>query len=162
MRSAIYPGTFDPITNGHLDVIGRACTIFDKIHVAVANNAGKEPLFTPDERLELIQANVSDNPQVEVLQFNGLIVDLARELKAVALIRGLRAVSDFEYEFQMAQMNRHLDGEVETIFLMPNEEYFFTSSQLVKQVFRFTSRERRLIPDNVHRALCRKFGHPIE
>jgi pantetheine-phosphate adenylyltransferase len=162
MRSAIYPGTFDPITNGHLDVIGRACRIFDKVHVAVANNAGKDPLFTPEERTALIRGNVGGNPKIEVLEFDGLIVDLARKLEAVALIRGLRAVSDFEYEFQMAQMNRHLDDEVETIFLMPNEEYFFTSSQLVKQVFRFTSRERHLIPDNVHRALCEKFGHKPE
>lgn len=159
MKTAIYPGTFDPITNGHLDVIGRACNIFDKVFVAVATNSTKTPLFTPEERVELISENVSGNPQVEVMQFKGLIVDLARNLNAVALIRGLRAVSDFEYEFQMAQMNRHLEDQVETIFLMPNEEYFFTSSQLVKQVFRFTSRERHLIPDNVHTALCHKFGH---
>lgn len=159
MKTAIYPGTFDPITNGHLDVIGRACNIFDKVYVAVATNSTKTPLFTPEERMALISGNVSGNPQIEVIKFDGLIVDLARELDAVALIRGLRAVSDFEYEFQMAQMNRHLEDRVETIFLMPNEEYFFTSSQLVKQVFRFTSRERHLIPDNVHTALCGKFGH---
>jgi len=159
MRTAIYPGTFDPVTNGHLDVIERGCRIFDKIVVAVAVNASKNPLFSEEERIELVQGNVKHLLQVEVISFNGLIVDLAERLKAVALIRGLRAVSDFEYEFQMAQMNRHLDDKIETIFLMPNEEYFFTSSQLVKQVFKFTSREKHLIPANAHAALCKKFGH---
>jgi pantetheine-phosphate adenylyltransferase len=159
MKTAIYPGTFDPITNGHLDVIERACRIFDRVIVAVAKNESKGPLFTTEERIELVNGNVGTNPQVEVIAFNGLIVDLAEKMKAVALIRGLRAVSDFEYEFQMAQMNRHLDDKIETIFLMPNEEYFFTSSHLVKQVFKFTSREKRLIPANVHTALCQKFGH---
>lgn len=159
MKIAIYPGTFDPITNGHLNVIQRACHIFDRVIVAVARNASKTPLFTEAERMKLICENVKDNAQVEVISFDGLIVDLAEETNAVALIRGLRAVSDFEYEFQMAQMNRHLDEKIETIFLMPNEEYFFTSSHLVKQVFKFTSREKHLIPANVHAALCIKFGH---
>jgi pantetheine-phosphate adenylyltransferase len=159
MKTAIYPGTFDPITNGHLDVIKRACRIFDRVIIAVAANESKGPLFTSEERIELIQGNVEGNAQVEVQAFNGLIVDLAEKVQAVALVRGLRAVSDFEYEFQMAQMNRHLDEKIETIFLMPNEEYFFTSSHLVKQVFKFTSREKNLIPANVHAALCKKFGH---
>lgn len=159
MRTAIYPGTFDPITNGHLDVIDRACRIFDRVIVAVAQNHSKSPLFTADERVELISQNLTNNPKTEVLQFDGLIVDLALKHEAIALIRGLRAVSDFEYEFQMAQMNRHLEDKIETIFMMPNEEYFFTSSRLVKQVFKFTSRERNLIPANVHTALCGKFGH---
>ncbi len=159
MRTAIYPGTFDPITNGHLDVIERACNIFDQVIVAVAENKGKNPLFSAEERVALIRENLSENDQVEVLAFDGLIVDLAVKHEAVALIRGLRAVSDFEYEFQMAQMNRHLDEKIETIFLMPNEEYFFTSSHLVKQVFKYTDREKRLIPANVHAALSNKFGH---
>jgi len=159
MKKAIYPGSFDPITNGHLDVINRARRIFDKVVVAVARNAAKHPLFTPEERVELIEANLVNRPNIEVLAFDGLIVDLARETGAIALIRGLRAVSDFEHEFQMAQMNRHLDEEIETIFLMPNEEFFFTSSNLVKQVFQFTGRERTLIPPNVHEALSKKFGH---
>jgi pantetheine-phosphate adenylyltransferase len=159
MKTAIYPGTFDPITNGHLDVIKRACRIFDRVIIAVAANESKGPLFTSEERIELIQGNIEGNAQVEVQAFNGLIVDLAEKVQAVALVRGLRAVSDFEYEFQMAQMNRHLDEKIETIFLMPNEEYFFTSSHLVKQVFKFTSREKNLIPANVHAALCKKFGH---
>lgn len=159
MRTAIYPGTFDPITNGHLDVIERACRIFDRVIVAVAENKSKSPLFSTEERVALISENLATNRRAEVLHFDGLIVDLAVTHGAVALIRGLRAVSDFEYEFQMAQMNRHLNDEIETIFMMPNEEYFFTSSRLVKQVFKFTSRERNLIPSNVHAALCQKFGH---
>ncbi|MGJ8652267.1 MAG: pantetheine-phosphate adenylyltransferase [Opitutaceae bacterium] len=159
MRTAIYPGSFDPITNGHLDVINRGRHIFDKVVVAVARNAAKSPLFTSEERVELIKENLKDRPNIEVIAFDGLIVDLAEQLNAVALIRGLRAVSDFEHEFQMAQMNRHLDDKIETIFLMPNERYFFTSSNLVKQVFKFTDRERRLIPANVHAALSEKFGH---
>ncbi len=159
MKIALYPGSFDPITNGHLDVIIRARRIFDKVVVAVARNAAKSPLFTSEERVALIQENVKDRSNIEVIAFDGLIVDLAEQLKAVALIRGLRAVSDFEHEFQMAQMNRHLDDKIETIFLMPNERFFFTSSNLVKQVFKFTDREKNLIPANVHAALSEKFGH---
>lgn len=159
MKTAIYPGSFDPITNGHLDVISRGCRIFDKVIVAIANNTKKTATFSVEERLELIRENVQDNPTVEVISFDGLIVDLAKDLGAVALIRGLRAVSDFEYEFQMAQMNRHLDEKIETIFLMPNEEFFFTSSNLIKQVFKFTDRETSLIPANVHTALSKKFGY---
>lgn len=159
MKIGIYPGSFDPITNGHLDVINRARRIFDKVVVAVARNAAKEPMFSPEERVQLIEENLHDRPNISVIAFNGLIVDLARELKAVALIRGLRAVSDFEHEFQMAQMNRHLDDSIETIFLMPNERYFFTSSNLIKQVFKFTDREKHLIPENVHQALSKKLGH---
>jgi pantetheine-phosphate adenylyltransferase len=159
MRIGVYPGSFDPITNGHIDVINRARNIFDKVIVAVARNAAKEPLFSSDERVRLIEENMQDRPNISVIAFDGLIVDLAKQTKAVALIRGLRAVSDFEHEFQMAQMNRHLDETIETIFLVPNEQYFFTSSNLVKQVFKFTDRERRLIPPNVHAALSAKLGH---
>lgn len=157
MKTAIYPGSFDPVTNGHLDVIVRARNIFDKVIIAIAKNTMKDSLFTSLERLALIQENIKGRPGIEVVTFDGLIVDLARELNAVALIRGLRAISDFEYEFQMAQMNRHLDGKIETIFLMPNERYFFTSSSLVKQVFKFTNREKHLVPENVHAALSEKF-----
>ena len=159
MRVGIHPGSFDPVTNGHLDVIDRARRIFDQVVVAVARNATKQPLFTSEERVKMIAENIKDRPDVKVIAFDGLIVDLARELNAVALIRGMRAVSDFEHEFQMAQMNRHLDEGIETIFLMPNERFFFTSSNLVKQVFKFTDRERHLIPENVHAALSQKFGH---
>lgn len=159
MKIGIYPGSFDPITNGHLDVINRARHIFDKVIVAVARNASKQPLFSPEERVQMIEENLQNRPNISVIAFDGLIVDLARKTNAVALIRGLRAVSDFEHEFQMAQMNRHLDESIETIFLMPNERFFFTSSNLVKQVFKFTDRERHLIPENVHMALSKKFGH---
>ena len=159
MRTAIYPGSFDPITNGHLDVIDRGRRIFDKVVVAVARNPSKNPLFTSEQRVALIKENLKDRPHIEVIAFDGLIVDLAEQLNAVALIRGLRAVSDFEHEFQMAQMNRHLDEKVETIFLMPNEKFFFTSSNLIKQVFKFTDRERNLISENVHAALSEKFGY---
>ena len=162
MKIGIYPGSFDPITNGHLDVINRARNIFDKVIVAVARNAAKNPLFTSEERVHLIEENLTDRQNISVIAFDGLIVDLAKEKKAVALIRGLRAVSDFEHEFQMAQMNRHLDDSIETIFIMPNEQFFFTSSNLVKQVFKFTDREQRLIPSNVHKALSEKFGHNLK
>ncbi|MGB0264019.1 MAG: pantetheine-phosphate adenylyltransferase [Opitutales bacterium] len=158
MKIAIYPGSFDPITNGHLDVINRARRIFDKVVIAVARNASKSALFSAEERVQMIEANIVGRPNLSVLAFDGLIVDLAVELKAVALIRGMRAVSDFEHEFQMAQMNRHLDERVETVFLMPNEKYFFTSSSLIKQVHAFTNRKTDLVPDNVYRSLCDKFG----
>ena len=153
MRKAIYPGTFDPITNGHIDVIQRASNLFDSITVAVAKNSSKNPMFDEATRVQLIQENFKDSSKIEVIAFDGLIVDLAHKLGAVALIRGLRVASDFEYEFQMAQMNRHLNQTIETVYLMPTEEHFFTSSNLIKQVFKFTDRERQLIPENVHRAL---------
>lgn len=153
MRKAIYPGTFDPITNGHIDVIHRASNLFDSITVAVAKNASKQPMFDEEKRVQLIKENFKKSSNVEVIAFDGLIVDLADKLGAVALIRGLRVASDFEYEFQMAQMNRHLNDSIETVYLMPTEEHFFISSNLIKQVFKFTDREKQLIPENVHQAL---------
>ena len=151
MTTAIYPGTFDPITNGHLDVLARACRLFDKVIVAVASdNFSKKVTFGVDDRVRLIQENVSDFLQVSVESFSGLLVDYACKTEASVIVRGLRAVSDFEHEFQMGQMNRHLDSELETIFLMPNEKYFFTSSNLIKQVHLHGGRDTNgLVPPNV-------------
>lgn len=158
MKRAIYPGTFDPVTYGHLDVLKRACRIFDEVIIAVAANQQKGPLFTPEERVELIKENIEDISNAKLETFRGLVVDYARTQGAVALVRGMRAVSDFDYEFQMAQMNRHLDAELETIFLMPSPEYFFTSSTLVKQVFKFTDRDTQFVPPNVHAALKERYN----
>lgn len=159
MVTAIYPGTFDPVTNGHLDILQRACHLFDKVIVGVAPNARKAPLFDAAQRAEFIATNIRDL-NAEVRCFDGLVVDFAKQVGAAALIRGLRAVSDFEFEFQMTQMNRDLDPEVETIFLMPGARYFFTSSTLMKQVsFYDPERISKFVPLNVAAALKRKFDH---
>ena len=159
MKLAIYPGTFDPVTYGHLDILGRACRLFDEVLVAVAANEEKDPLFTVEERLELLAPHLRPMRKVRVERLQGLTVDFARKHGAVALIRGLRAVSDFEYEFQMAQMNRHLDDSIETIFLMPSHTFFYTSSQIVKRVCQVDSgRLKKFVPPNVLKALKRKFG----
>lgn len=159
MAIAIYPGTFDPVTNGHLDILQRATHIFDKVIVAVAANALKNPLFTAQERMDFILGNI-DRAKVEVTSFDGLVVDFARSQGASVLIRGMRAVSDFEFEFQMTQMNRDLDPEIETIFLMPSARYFFTSSTLMKQVSYYDpERIEKFVPLNVAAALKRKFNH---
>lgn len=158
MRKAIYAGTFDPVTNGHLDVIKRACHIFDKIVVTIANNPHKKTLFSLEERMKLIQENLSPDDPIELASFDGLVVDFAKKIGAIALIRGLRAVSDFDFEFQMTQMNRRLDSDIETIFLMPTQKYFFTSSGLVKEVSRYTDKANDLTPPNVTKALKKHFG----
>ncbi|MCC5833330.1 MAG: pantetheine-phosphate adenylyltransferase [Opitutales bacterium] len=159
---AIYPGTFDPITNGHLDIMRRAARIFDKIVIGVAPNHPKGPLFPVEERIELIRENVTDI-NAEVRSFEGLVVDFARDVGAIALIRGLRAVSDFEYEFQMTQMNRDLDDGIETIFFMPGARYFFTSSNLIKQVAYYNaSRIEKFIPANVAKALHKRYRQSEE
>jgi len=158
MPTALYPGTFDPITNGHLDILQRACRLFDQVIVAVAPNPAKKPLFDVAERAQLVEENLV-GLNAEVHRFDGLVVDYARKVGAAALIRGLRAVSDFEYEFQMTQMNRDLASDVETIFLMPGSRYFFTSSTLMKQVsFYDPSRVEKFVPPNVAQALHGKFG----
>ena len=157
MRTALYPGSFDPITNGHLDILKRALKLFDHIIVAIAENAEKGPTFSLEERKRLVEENVSGFDNVSVESFDCLLVDYARSREAIALVRGLRAVSDFEYEFQMAQMNRHLDSEIETIFLMPNEKYFFTSSQLLKLVHKYGGEGPALVPANVLEALKARF-----
>ncbi len=161
MRHCIYPGTFDPLTNGHLDVLDRATRLFDRITVAVARNPGKGPLFTPEQRLGLVQANIAKYPHVTAVLFDGLLVEFAIAQKAHALIRGLRALSDFEFEFNMALMNRHLQPKIETIFVMPHEQYSYTSSSLVKQVARYGGDIAHFVPDNVAAALATVFPRPV-
>lgn len=153
MKICIYPGTFDPVTNGHLDVVCRAARIFDKVVIGVALNKDKKPLFTAKERLAMIRENLEKLPNVSATIFEGLLMDFARESRATAVVRGLRAVSDFEFEFQMALMNRHLEPSVETIFLMPHESYSFTSSSLMKQVSKFGGKIGNFVPANVAAAL---------
>ena len=155
-NACVYPGTFDPVTNGHLDLIDRAARIFDRVCVAIARNEEKNPLFDAGERLALVQENLHSRPKVEVVLFDGLLVNLAREQKAKAILRGIRAVSDFEYEFQMALMNRHLDKEMETLFLMPDESYIYTSSRLIKQVNNYEGDIKKFVPKNVAKALAKK------
>lgn len=153
MKTCIYPGTFDPVTNGHLDVIARASRIFDKVIVAVAPNVGKGPLFSVSRRMELLAPNIEKYGNVEVGTFDGLLVDFARANEATALIRGLRALSDFENEFQMALMNRHLDSGIETLFVMTKDAYSYTSSHLIKQISRYGADISPFVPANVHEAL---------
>ena len=153
MRHCIYPGTFDPITYGHLDVLARAAKLFDRVTVAVAHNAGKTPLFTAEQRVELVSASVASIANVTVTSFGGLLVDFALAQKADAIIRGLRALSDFEFEFNMALMNRHLQPKIETIFVMPNEQFSYTSSSLVKQVAKYGGDISHFVPPNVGAAL---------
>ena len=159
MRHCIYPGTFDPITYGHLDVLSRAARLFDRVTPAIASNPGKGPLFTDEERVEMIKPNVEKFRNVTVTTFSGLLVDFALKEKADAIIRGLRALSDFEFEFNMALMNRHLEPTLETIFVMPNETYSYTSSNLVKQVARYGGDVAHFVPANVADALKKAFGH---
>ena len=161
VRTVVYPGSFDPLTNGHLDVIERAARLFDRVIVAVAQNGEKQPLFTPEERCALVVGATRRLRNVETRAFDGLLVDYVRGCDAQAVIRGLRAVSDFEFEFQMALMNRKLDERVETIFMMPKDTYTFLSSRLVKEIARLGGDVRDFVPGNVGKALARKFGaHP--
>lgn len=155
-RTAVFPGSFDPLTNGHVDIIERATRIFDRVIVAVAINAEKTPLFSVDERVAVIRDVFRDNLTVQVDTFNGLLVEYARMQGASALIRGLRAVSDFEYEFQMALMNRRLNHDLETVFLMPDEKYTYTSSRLIKEVFMLGGEVSGLVPPEVEERLRNK------
>ncbi len=155
-RIAIYPGSFDPLTNGHLSLIHRGLQIFAGLIVAVANNPEKNPMFTFQERMGLIREAVGDDPRVEVDSFDGLMVDYAKRRGVHTVLRGLRAVSDFEYEFQLANMNRRLDPQFDSVFVMTGEDYFYVSARLVREVARFGGDVSTLVPANVHVALQRK------
>ena len=158
MKRCIYPGTFDPFTNGHLDVLQRAAKLFGHVQVAVAIDSTKKALFTPEQRVALIRANLRGLPNVDVVSFEGLLVEYARNQKAHAIIRGLRALSDFEFEFNMALMNRHLEPRIETIFVMPKESYSYTSSSLVKQIAKLGGDVGHFVPANVAKALKERFA----
>jgi pantetheine-phosphate adenylyltransferase len=155
---AMYPGTFDPVTNGHLDLVDRACHIFDKLYVAVAISPKKSSLFDLDERVQLIQQTIGSNPKIEVVGFNSLLIDFAAELEAKVLVRGLRAVSDFEFEFQLASANRRLAPELETVFLTPSEANYFVSSSLVKEIASFGGDVSSFVPVEVQSALADKYS----
>ena len=157
MRIAICPGSFDPLTNGHLDVIQRATKLFDRVIVAVAHNEGKQPFFTLAERMQLAADSVKHLPMVEVDSFDCLLVDFAERRKAQAIIRGLRAVSDFEFEFQLALMNRNMNERVETIFMMPKDTYTYLSSRMIKEIARLGGDVTAFVPAHIKAALDVKF-----
>jgi len=150
IKRAIYPGTFDPITNGHLDIVKRACKMFDEIIIAVAISESKRPRFTIDQRIEMIKACTNEFPKIKVVSFSSLLVDLADELDAKIIVRGLRAISDFEYELQMGYANSSLNSEIETIYLMPNLDHAFVSSSMVRSIMHFDGKVDHLIPAPVH------------
>ncbi|MCS6834231.1 MAG: pantetheine-phosphate adenylyltransferase [Flammeovirgaceae bacterium] len=156
-RKAIYPGTFDPITNGHLDVLERALTMFDEVRLLVAKNSAKTPMFSEDERLSMIRQATQHLPNVSAESFQGLTVDYAQEYGAVAIIRGLRAVSDFEYEFQIALMNRKIAPSITTAFLMPHEKYTYLNSSIIRELARHGQDVRCFVPDVVAKALEEKY-----
>jgi pantetheine-phosphate adenylyltransferase len=157
VKRAIYAGSFDPVTNGHLDVLERAAKIFDEVIVAAALNSEKRGLFSPFERVTLLTEATTHLPNVSVMHFDGLLVNFAKSQKACAIIRGLRAVSDFEFEFQMALMNRHLEGALETLFLMPKEEYSYVSSRMIKEIASLGGKVTAFVPLCVEKALLEKF-----
>lgn len=156
MKIAIYPGSFDPITNGHLDVLKRAASLFDLVYIAVARNLLKTPMFNADERLEMIRLCTTEFKNVRIDSFDGLVVDYAHKVGAEVIIRGLRAVSDFDYEFQMALMNRHVDDKIDTVFLTPHEDYIYLSSSVVRELIKFGGDVSTFVPANVQAALLNK------
>lgn len=153
---AVCPGSFDPITNGHLDIIQRGAKVFDKVYVVILSNSSKQPLFSAEEREELIRQVTAHIPNVEVDHYQGLLVDYAKQVKAKAILRGLRAVSDFEYEMQITSMNRVLNDELETFFMMTNSQYSFLSSSIVKEVAKYGADISELVPREVEEALIKK------
>ena len=159
-KIAVYPGSFDPITNGHCDIIRRGLRLFDKVIVAIAVNGTKSPLFTIEERLEMLRESLKDMPGVEVDTFDGLLVDFVVKRQADAILRGLRAVSDFEYEFQMALMNRKLNKKIQTVFLMTGLRWIYISSSIIKEAARFGGDTSDMAPDIVCKRLRQKFGVP--
>ncbi len=157
-RIALYPGTFDPVTNGHLDVIERAANLFDEVVVLLAVNSKKTPLFTLDERIALVNKSIADVKNVSVEATSSIVVDYAAERGAVALIRGVRAVTDFEYEFQIALMNRNIEPRVDTVFLMPNEKYSYLNSSIIRELGRHKKDVSEFVPSHVAEALEEKFS----
>lgn len=157
MRKVIYPGTFDPVTNGHVDVIKRASELFDSVVVTIAVNASKTPLFSTEERLEMLKESLKDFKNVKIDSFNGLVVEHAKQVNAIGIIRGLRAISDFEYEFQMALMNRKLDSDITTVFLMPHEKYTYLNSSLIRNLAELKADISEFVPKPVLLALSKKF-----
>lgn len=158
-KIAVVPGSFDPITKGHLDIIGRAADVFDIVYVAVLNNSAKQPLFSIEERMALIKEVTKDFPNIRIESSSGLLIDYAKEKNAKAIVRGLRAVSDFEYEMQITSMNRVLDENIETFFIMTKNQYSFLSSSIVKEVAKYGGDVRELVPAIVDQALKAKFNN---
>lgn len=159
-RTAVYPGTFDPITNGHVDLVARASLLFDEVVLAVAQSPNKQPVFELAQRVQLAEEVLKHLPNVRVMGFSGLLADFVHAAKAGVVLRGLRAVSDFEYEFQLASMNRHLIPDVETVFLTPSEQFSFISSSLVREVARLGGNVSEFVPANVQSALAAKWQQP--
>jgi pantetheine-phosphate adenylyltransferase len=155
-RLAIFPGSFDPLTNGHVDVIGRCARLFDRVVVAILHNPDKQALFSLDDRLQILREETAEHENVEVDTFEGLLVEYARRRHATAIVRGLRSVTDFDYEMHMALMNRHLDSQIETVFLMPSEQFTYVSSRLVKEIAGLGGSLRGLVPASVETRLARR------
>lgn len=158
MAKVIYPGTFDPVTNGHIDIVRRAVELFDEVIVTVAKNPSKTALFTVEERVEMLKESLKEFSRVHVDSFDGLVVDHAKNLGAIGIIRGLRAVSDFEYEFQMALMNRKLAGDITTILLMPHARYTYLNSTIIRNLAQFKGNVEEFVPSIVNKKLKEKFG----
>lgn len=159
MKIGVYPGSFDPITNGHLDIVDRGRALFDRLIVAIAVNSAKDSLFSIEERLELLRQVLGDRADVEVSSFNGLLVDYVREVRATSIMRGIRAVTDFEYEYAIYQINRDLNPEVDTVFLLAGKQYTFLSSTMIKEAARYGRCMDEYAPAVVNQALLRKFNH---